>query len=81
MTGFLSCGVTTPLSCGPQAHQFDRIVPERESAREGTVFIRSSSAGSFPKRAAIRERCGSPGAGFIGDPMEPFDMCVFWRFR
>jgi len=35
---------TTLLSFGPEARQFERIVPERASAREGTVSIRSSSA-------------------------------------
>jgi hypothetical protein len=44
-----------PVELGPKVRQFERIVPERAPAREGRVFIRSSSAGSFPKRAAIRE--------------------------
>ena len=61
-------GLTIPLSCGPEARQFERIVPERVSAREGTVLIRSSSAGSFPKRAAIRER--SRSAGRVAHPLD-----------
>jgi hypothetical protein len=36
-----------------------RIVPERDSAREGTILIGSCTSaqlGSFPKRVALRER-------------------------
>ena len=37
--------ITSPLSCGPKARLFQRIVPERESACEGTFFIRSDQRG------------------------------------
>jgi hypothetical protein len=29
---------TAELSCGPQGRLLERIVPERESAREGTIY-------------------------------------------
>ncbi len=39
--------------------QLERVVAERESAREGTVLTRESSSaqlGPFPRRAATREQ-------------------------
>jgi len=67
-------GTTTPLSCGPEARLLERIVPERASARKGTVFTRSSSAGSFPKHAAIRERLKSVGA--VSHPLKCFVISI-----
>jgi hypothetical protein len=45
-----------PAELSPKGLPLKRIVPEHESAREGTITIRSSS---------------SAGAGFSGDPLEP----------
>jgi len=45
------------LNCCPQGSLFERIVPERESAREGTILIREAvQLHPFPRRAASRER-------------------------
>ena len=38
-------GTTAPLSCGPKARLLQGIVPGRESAREGTILIRSAQRG------------------------------------
>jgi hypothetical protein len=38
MSLFINHGLTTELSCGPQGRLLERLVPERESAREETVY-------------------------------------------
>ncbi|MDA8215697.1 MAG: hypothetical protein M0Z64_10545, partial [Nitrospiraceae bacterium] len=49
--------------CCPQGSLFERIVPERESAREGTILIREAvQLHPFPRRAASRERRKSAAA-------------------
>jgi hypothetical protein len=35
---FLSLTLTTPLSCGPEARQFERIVPEKSSDSKTSSF-------------------------------------------
>jgi len=61
----LSCRLTAQVELNPLGgrpgggFQLERIVPERESAREGTILIRERSSallGPFPRRAATRER-------------------------